>query len=48
MNVMRIAKLGAVAAACAALAACSVLEGEKIDYKSATKGAALDVPPGTW
>ncbi|WP_427915553.1 outer membrane protein assembly factor BamC [Ramlibacter sp. MMS24-I3-19] len=42
---MRIAKLGALAAACAALAACSMLEGEKIDYKSATKGAALDVPP---
>jgi hypothetical protein len=32
---MRIARL-AVLAACAALAACSVLEGEKIDYKSAT------------
>lgn len=45
MNVMRIAKLGVLAAACAALAACSVFESEKIDYKSATKGAALDVPP---
>ena len=45
MNVMRIAKLGVLAAACAALAACSVFEGEKIDYKSATKGTALDVPP---
>jgi outer membrane protein assembly factor BamC len=34
-----------LAAACAALAACSVLEGDKIDYKSASKGASLDVPP---
>jgi outer membrane protein assembly factor BamC len=41
---MRIARL-AVLATCAALAACSVLEGEKIDYKSATRGATLDVPP---
>jgi outer membrane protein assembly factor BamC len=41
---MRIARLG-VLATCAALAACSVLDGEKIDYKSATKGATLDVPP---
>ena len=30
---------------CAALAACSVLEGEKIDYKSAGRGVALEVPP---
>ena len=28
-----------------ALSACSVLEGEKIDYKSASKGSALEVPP---
>ncbi len=28
-----------------ALSACSVLENDKIDYKSATKGATLDVPP---
>ncbi|MGZ5181261.1 MAG: outer membrane protein assembly factor BamC [Ramlibacter sp.] len=44
---MRFARLGAVAAACVALVACSVLEGEKIDYRSATKGKAvtLDVPP---
>lgn len=28
-----------------ALSACSVLEGEKIDYKSATKGRSLEVPP---
>ena len=30
---------------CAALAACSVLEGDKIDYKSAGKGISLEVPP---
>ncbi|MBA2963741.1 MULTISPECIES: outer membrane protein assembly factor BamC [Ramlibacter] len=41
---MRIARL-AVLATCAGLAACSALDGEKIDYKSATKGATLDVPP---
>lgn len=28
-----------------AVSACSVLEGEKIDYKSATKGKSLEVPP---
>ena len=28
-----------------ALSACSVLEGEKIDYKSAAKGSTLEVPP---
>ena len=28
-----------------ALSACTVLEGDKIDYKSATKGATLEVPP---
>src|SRR6185369_6394214 len=41
---MRFAKLG-VLAMCAALSACSVLEGEKIDYKSAGKGSSLEVPP---
>ena len=40
----QIAKL-AVLTLCAALAACSVLEGEKIDYKSAGKGVSLEVPP---
>ncbi|MBI2768775.1 MAG: outer membrane protein assembly factor BamC [Burkholderiales bacterium] len=35
----------AVLALCAALASCSVLEGEKIDYKSAGKGPSLEVPP---
>jgi outer membrane protein assembly factor BamC len=38
------AKFGVVAV-CAALSACSVLEGEKIDYKSAGKGPSLEVPP---
>jgi len=42
--VKQIAKL-AVLTLCAALAACSVLEGEKIDYKSAGKGVSLEVPP---
>ena len=41
---MRFAKLG-VLAMCAALSACSVLEGEKIDYKSASRGTSLEVPP---
>ena len=40
----RFAKL-AVLVACAALGACSVLDNDRIDYKSATKGATLDVPP---
>jgi outer membrane protein assembly factor BamC len=34
-----------VLAVCAALAACSILEGDKIDYKSAGKGISLEVPP---
>ena len=38
------AKLG-VLAMCAALSACSYLEGEKIDYKSSGKGVSLEVPP---
>jgi outer membrane protein assembly factor BamC len=37
-------KLG-VLAACAALAACSVLEAERIDYKTSAKGPSLEVPP---
>jgi outer membrane protein assembly factor BamC len=39
-----IAKLG-VLAACAALSACSTLQGDKVDYKSAGKGVSLEVPP---
>ena len=36
---------GLVLALCAGLSACSVLEGDKVDYKSAGKGASLEVPP---
>lgn len=39
-----IAKIGLLALA-AALSACSVLEGDKIDYRSAQKGPSLEVPP---
>ncbi|MFZ4289054.1 outer membrane protein assembly factor BamC [Variovorax sp. HJSM1_2] len=39
------ARLGLVGLAALALTACSVLEGEKIDYKSAAKGPTLDIPP---
>jgi outer membrane protein assembly factor BamC len=42
--VKQFAKLG-VLAMCAALSACSVFDSEKIDYKSASKGASLEVPP---
>lgn len=38
------AKLGLLALA-AALSACSMFETDKIDYKSANKGVALEVPP---
>ena len=44
MKLKQFAKLG-VLALCAALSACSVFEGEKIDYKSAGRGASLEVPP---
>lgn len=37
-------KIGLLAAVCA-LSACSVLEGDRIDYKSASKGPTLEVPP---
>jgi outer membrane protein assembly factor BamC len=44
--VKQFARFGLLAAcALLALSACSVLEGEKIDYKSAGKGTALEVPP---
>jgi outer membrane protein assembly factor BamC len=39
-----IEKFGLVAIVLA-LSACSVLEADKIDYRSATKGATLEVPP---
>ena len=37
-------RLGLLALA-TALSACSVLDGDKINYKSATKGSTLEVPP---
>ena len=37
-------KIGLLAMTCA-LSACSVLEGDRIDYKSAGKGVSLEVPP---
>ena len=40
----RIAKLGLIGLT-VAVSACSVLENDKIDYKSAAKGSTLDVPP---
>ena len=40
----RIAKLGLIGLT-VAVSACSVLDSDKIDYKSATKGTTLDVPP---
>jgi outer membrane protein assembly factor BamC len=43
-EVKQFAKL-ALLTLCAALAACSVLESEKIDYKSSGKGVSLEVPP---
>jgi len=44
--VKQFARLG-VLAACAVLtlSACSALEGDKIDYKSASRGVTLEVPP---
>ena len=40
----QIAKL-CVVATCAALSACSILEADKVDYKTASKGASLEIPP---
>ncbi|HEX7889492.1 MAG TPA: outer membrane protein assembly factor BamC [Ramlibacter sp.] len=37
-------KFGLLALA-AALSACSVMEGDKIDYKTASRGSSLEVPP---
>jgi outer membrane protein assembly factor BamC len=42
--VKRFGKFGVVAL-CAALSACSVFDQEKIDYKSASRGTSLEVPP---
>jgi outer membrane protein assembly factor BamC len=44
MQVKQSAKFGLLAAT-VALSACSVLEGDRIDYKSAGKGVSLEVPP---
>ena len=43
---MQFARFG-VLATCAVLwlSACSSLEGDKVDYKSASKGTSLEVPP---
>lgn len=38
-------RFGVLAAAALLLSACSWIEGEKIDYKSAGRGASLEVPP---
>jgi outer membrane protein assembly factor BamC len=38
-------RLGVLAAAALLLSACSFIQGEKIDYKSAGKGQPLEVPP---
>ena len=38
-------KFGVVAAAAALAAGCSIMETDKIDYKSAGKGISLEVPP---
>lgn len=45
MQVNRRMKSGLLAIAALALAGCSVLEGEKIDYKSASRGVSLEIPP---
>ncbi len=40
-----IARLGLIGLSITALAACSVIETEKVDYKTATKAPTLEVPP---
>ena len=44
MNLPPTARLGLLGLTLA-LSACSALEGDKIDYKSASKGSTLEVPP---
>ncbi len=44
VNLLPVAKLAALGLV-VALSACSVLEGDKIDYKSASRGNSLEVPP---
>lgn len=41
----QLTKIGGLTLLLLALSACSVLEGDKIDYKSAGKAPSLDVPP---
>jgi outer membrane protein assembly factor BamC len=41
----KLARLGLVVAATVLATGCSVLEEDKIDYKSAERGVSLDVPP---
>ncbi len=41
----RLGRLGVLAAAAALASACTVLQEDKIDYKSAQRGNALEVPP---
>jgi outer membrane protein assembly factor BamC len=45
MQAPRFVQLGLVLALLAGLSACSSMDGDRIDYKSAGKSAALDVPP---
>jgi outer membrane protein assembly factor BamC len=45
MSKVKLSAKFALLALVAALSACTVLEGEKIDYKSAGKGVSLEVPP---
>jgi outer membrane protein assembly factor BamC len=44
-NGTRLARLSLVAAAAVLASGCSVLQEDKIDYKSAERGVSLDVPP---
>jgi outer membrane protein assembly factor BamC len=45
MQLKSLVKFGLLAVAVAVLGACSVLDTDKIDYKSAGKGVSLEVPP---
>lgn len=44
-SIRPVARHALTLAAALSLAACSVMEGDKIDYKSASRGTALEVPP---
>ncbi|MBU3739313.1 MAG: outer membrane protein assembly factor BamC, partial [Rhodoferax sp.] len=45
MRISRCTHLLAVVGLTVGLGACSALDSDKVDYRSATKGPALDVPP---